>query len=399
MNVVLLLVSSKDNYAAIKERWLSAYNELEEIDGLSVKHEITADDEWCAEAYLNTDYSVLSERLFERKLNDYLAFDIAERVKDPEGEETPTFLTLSGLKKPFSVLPQDPGVKLDTKTWKPFRYDDVFKIMKGFYNKKPETFNGQDIPFIGATDSNNGITERYCLSDIEDASKTGDDPNQPITQKLFSPNCITVSNNGSIGYAFYQTRQFTCTHDVNPLYLKNHQLNKYLAMFLCTLIELDRYRWAYGRKWRPKRMPSSIIKLPVCTDGSPDWKMMEDYKAELESGRCLTGPHKDDFEVFLDGRSLKSFGSQGQTRTAAIALKLSEREIARGEDGEEPVLLLDDVLSELDRKRQDVILNELRSGQVFITCCETEKVTTAGQVFFVRDGNLFSENQEAPPCI
>ena len=93
------------------------------------------------------------------------------------------------------------------------------------------------------------------------------------------------------------------------------------------------------------------------------------WRAELESGRCLTGPHKDDFEVFLDGRSLKSFGSQGQTRTAAIALKLSEREIARDDTGEEPVLLLDDVLSELDQGRQDFILNEIRSGQVFITCC------------------------------
>lgn len=114
----------------------------------------------------------------------------------------------------------------------------------------------------------------------------------------------------------------------------------------------------------------------------------EHYRAELESCRCLTGPHKDDFEVFLDGRPLKSFGSQGQTRTAAIALKLSEREIARDETGEEPVLLLDDVLSELDRGRQNFILNEIRSGQVFITCCETEKITTAGKVFTVEKGRL-----------
>ncbi len=112
------------------------------------------------------------------------------------------------------------------------------------------------------------------------------------------------------------------------------------------------------------------------------------YQAELDSGHCLTGPHKDDFEVFLDGRSLKSFGSQGQTRTAAISLKLSEREIAREDTGEEPVLLLDDVLSELDQGRQDFILNEIRSGQVFITCCETEKITTAGQVFFVKEGSF-----------
>ena len=114
----------------------------------------------------------------------------------------------------------------------------------------------------------------------------------------------------------------------------------------------------------------------------------EHYRAELESCRCLTGIHKDDFEVCLNGRSIKSFGSQGQTRTAAIALKLSEREISRDDTGEEPVLLLDDVLSELDKGRQDFILNEIRSGQVVITCCETEKVTTAGKVFRVEDRKL-----------
>ena len=112
------------------------------------------------------------------------------------------------------------------------------------------------------------------------------------------------------------------------------------------------------------------------------------YQAELESCRCLTGPHKDDFEISLDGRPLKSFGSQGQTRTAAISLKLSEREISRDDTGEEPVLLLDDVLSELDQGRQDFILNEIRSGQVFITCCETEKVTRAGKTFYVKDHQL-----------
>ena len=113
------------------------------------------------------------------------------------------------------------------------------------------------------------------------------------------------------------------------------------------------------------------------------------FQAELESCHCLSGPHKDDFEMLLNGRSLKSFGSQGQTRTAAIALKLSEREIIRNDTGEEPILLLDDVLSELDSGRQNFILNEIRSGQVMITCCETEKVTTAGRVFSIKSGCLY----------
>ncbi|GAB6393987.1 MAG: restriction endonuclease subunit S [Bacteroidales bacterium] len=172
-------------------------------------------------------------------------------------------------------------IELDTENWKWFRYDEIFDIKKGFFNKKPdETLNG-NIPFIGATDSNNGITSYHDYEVIESTSKTGEGNNAPIEDKLFEPNCITVSNNGSIGYAFYQPKEFTCTHDVNPLYLKNKELNIYIAMFLCSLIEMEKYRWAYGRKWRPVRMPSSLIKLPVTNDGTPDWQFMEDYIKSL----------------------------------------------------------------------------------------------------------------------
>ena len=112
------------------------------------------------------------------------------------------------------------------------------------------------------------------------------------------------------------------------------------------------------------------------------------YRAELEAGQCLTGPHKDDFDVLLDGISLKNFGSQGQTRTAAISLKLAEREIFRDDTGEEPILLLDDVLSELDARRQDFVLNQIKTGQVFITCCETDRLTELGKVILIEHGAL-----------
>lgn len=112
------------------------------------------------------------------------------------------------------------------------------------------------------------------------------------------------------------------------------------------------------------------------------------YRAELESGQCLTGPHKDDFEVSLSGINLKSFGSQGQTRTAAISLKLAQRELMAREWGEEPVLLLDDVLSELDQGRQDFVLNQITSGQVFITCCEPERFTKLGKTISIENGRV-----------
>ena len=132
---------------------------------------------------------------------------------------------------------------------------------------------------------------------------------------------------------------------------------------------------------------------PVATlTGALEEHLQGHYRAELESGMCLTGPHKDDFEVSLSGINLKAFGSQGQTRTAAISLKLAQRELQRREFGEEPVLLLDDVLSELDPARQDFVLNQITSGQVFITCCEPGKFTQLGKTIEISNGQLKIDN-------
>lgn len=112
--------------------------------------------------------------------------------------------------------------------------------------------------------------------------------------------------------------------------------------------------------------------------------------AELAVRQCLSGPHKDDILVEIDGNAAKTFASQGQTRTAALALKLAAREIFYQDTGEWPVLLLDDVLSELDARRQEFVLNRISSGQVFITCCEEEKLANLkeGKAFRVRNGCL-----------
>ena len=113
-------------------------------------------------------------------------------------------------------------------------------------------------------------------------------------------------------------------------------------------------------------------------------------KAELEARQCLSGPHKDDLVVELDGVSAKAFASQGQTRTAALSLKLASREIFFQETGEWPVLLLDDVLSELDHRRQEVVLKRINGGQVFITCCEEMSLDRLGEgkTFHIREGAL-----------
>ena len=113
-------------------------------------------------------------------------------------------------------------------------------------------------------------------------------------------------------------------------------------------------------------------------------------QAELESGQCLTGAHKDDLEISINARPARSFASQGQTRTAALSIKLAEREIFLAETGEYPILLLDDVLSELDVKRQEFVLNRIGGGQTLITCCEVEGISrrTGGRVLFVEKGRI-----------
>jgi len=111
--------------------------------------------------------------------------------------------------------------------------------------------------------------------------------------------------------------------------------------------------------------------------------------AELESRQCLTGPHKDDLEIDIDGQAARQFASQGQTRTAVLSLKLACRELFQEDTGEWPVLLLDDVLSELDERRRRFVLERIGGGQVFITCCEDAgQIGPEGRRFLVKHGAL-----------
>jgi DNA replication and repair protein RecF len=113
-------------------------------------------------------------------------------------------------------------------------------------------------------------------------------------------------------------------------------------------------------------------------------------QAELDSGQCLTGAHKDDLEIVINGVAARAFASQGQARTAALSLKLAEREIHFDDRGEYPVLLLDDVLSELDAERAGFVLGKIKNGQVLITCCEygAGYADAGGAVMRIEDGKI-----------
>ncbi len=114
------------------------------------------------------------------------------------------------------------------------------------------------------------------------------------------------------------------------------------------------------------------------------------YGAELGARRVLTGAHKDDISFCLNGSSAKEYGSQGQCRTLALCLKLAEREIFFQETGEYPLLLMDDVLSELDGRRQEFVLNRIQHGQTFLTCCHKDSFhgLKEGGLFGISQGGL-----------
>ena len=118
----------------------------------------------------------------------------------------------------------------------------------------------------------------------------------------------------------------------------------------------------------------------------------ESLNKDIYSGSTSRGPHKDDMKITVDGKDARKYCSQGQQRTAALSLKLAEIFLIKEEKEESPVLLLDDVLSELDSERQKFLINSLDDVQVFITATEIPdevmKSLPGGKVLNVKKGSL-----------
>ena len=114
---------------------------------------------------------------------------------------------------------------------------------------------------------------------------------------------------------------------------------------------------------------------------------------DISSGVTSVGPHRDDIEVLINGHSARRFGSQGQQRSCVLTLKLCEAAIIYDISGEQPIILLDDVMSELDESRQDYVLNAIGERQVFITCCDKNSVSRPkeGKGIRVSDGNIVED--------
>ena len=116
-------------------------------------------------------------------------------------------------------------------------------------------------------------------------------------------------------------------------------------------------------------------------------RLSNNYEKDLRLGFTTVGPHRDDVDFFINGIDAKAYASQGQTRTAALAVKLAEVEIFKDFSGEYPVLILDDVMSELDLPRRKKLLQRIHGIQTLLTCTHAERVLYGAECNKIRIEN------------
>lgn len=159
-------------------------------------------------------------------------------------------------------------LKLDNWAWFSLGGPNgLFDIKKGKRLTAADQTEGTT-PYIGAVESNNGVSNHIGQSAIHQG------------------NTISLSYNGSVGEAFYQPDPYWSTDDVNAIYLRpeHGELTPAIGLFISTVLRQEKYRFSYGRKWTLDNMNATAIRLPVAPDGNPDWQFMEDYIRSLPYG-------------------------------------------------------------------------------------------------------------------
>ena len=247
-----------NRWTLTQKKWLEAYRNKDELAGHSVKKIVNDNDEWCAEAYMETDYSALKKGDFIDNIKSFLAYKLL--VKN------------SGFSVSSNPIDDAVEYQIDTNTWEYFRYDDgtnnsIFEIKKGKRLTKKDQSDGE-IPYVSSSSLNNGI-DNYIGNGHTDN------------------NCISFACYGSIGEAFYQDQKAWISDNANVFYLRNKKLDPFLAMFLITILRLEQFRFSYGMTGKKERLQSFDIKLPVTKEGKPDWDFMEKFIKSLPYSSTL----------------------------------------------------------------------------------------------------------------
>jgi hypothetical protein len=157
-------------------------------------------------------------------------------------------------------------VPFDTKDWKPFKYTDLFDIVRG---QGPSLADAKDnpgpVPYVTASDMNNGVATLTSLAATHGGC------------------CLTVAKDGAPGAAFFQPAPFCANTHVHVLQLRQGSMTLEIGLYLATLVRLEMRKYSFGRAWGLGRMQSSEVRLPVNWDGTPDWGYMQTVVQALPS--------------------------------------------------------------------------------------------------------------------
>lgn len=163
------------------------------------------------------------------------------------------------------------------------------------------------------------------------------------------------------------------------------------------LTELNDLVGGIHRKISGGREELALRYEPSARPGTLAEELARYGEKDKKTGMTEAGPHRDDISFLINGTDIRRFGSQGQQRTSALSLKLAEIELVRKRIRDTPVLLLDDVLSELDSRRQNYLLNSITDVQTILTCTGLDEFVKnrfqLNKVFLVKEGKVFQRPQ------
>lgn len=223
---------------------------------LTPKHEISLQEKlWWAQCITANRYRYN----FGRQANR--SFEIPDAI--------PSWVTSTTAPNYSSERATGQRATLHTETWQPFEFHQIFELKRG-RNVLKRTMRPGPTAYVSASAIRNGVMA--WIDEVAD---------HPGGQ-------MTVNSNGSVGEAFFQPKPFIASGDVTVLVPKR-PITEATALFLCTLIRAEKYRWNYGRKWGPNRMKESVIRLPVRPNGEPDWDWMDQYVAHFPLFGVLQG--------------------------------------------------------------------------------------------------------------
>ncbi|MBQ6910204.1 MAG: N-6 DNA methylase, partial [Synergistaceae bacterium] len=266
--------NKNSKWKPIMEHWLKLFRDKQAVDSISAVTEVTADDEWLCEAYMTTDYSKLSNTDFQNTVKNYLAYLVKTgKVYEPNTNEPST--------------PPD----LNTQSWKEFRVGDFFDVELSKGDIKADEIDEGDVLLISSGCENNGVIKR--IDGVGDGKA-----------EIFSGNKITVD---MFGNAYYQAEPFyAVSHGRVNILTAKFDLNKYIALFIATLINGEQFKYSYGRAVYSNVVTNMTLKLPAAKTGKPDWQFMENYIKSLHH-KPITTRNNPDMAPALNVKDWKEF--------------------------------------------------------------------------------------------